>query len=207
MLHTPAGRLLVFSYGTASAGVPERWRATPERPGVNLLPEPTDAEADRVIAQVDAHRAEGDRVVVSVHWGANWGYDVPEAQRRFAHRLIIAGAADVVHGHSSHHPKGIEVHRGRLVLYGAGDFLNDYEGIGGHEAYRPHLTAAYLPVLGADGALASMELAPMRIRRLRLARASPEDAGWLADRLTREGRPFGTRVLQVDEGRLRLDCD
>lgn len=207
VLDTPAGQLRVFSYGTPSAGVPERWRATPERRGVNPLPNLSDAEADRVIARVRAHRAQGDRVVVSLHWGANWGYDVPAAQRRFAHRLIDAGGADVVHGHSSHHPKGIEVYRGRLVLYGAGDFLNDYEGIGGHEAYRPQLTAAYLPVLSADGALASMTLAPMRIRRLRLARASPEDAGWLADRLTREGRPFGTRVLQVDEGRLRLDWD
>jgi poly-gamma-glutamate synthesis protein (capsule biosynthesis protein) len=36
---------------------------------------------------------------------------------------------DVVHGHSSHHCKGAEVYRGRLVLYGCGDLISDYEGI------------------------------------------------------------------------------
>jgi poly-gamma-glutamate capsule biosynthesis protein CapA/YwtB (metallophosphatase superfamily) len=36
----------------------------------------------------------------------------------------------IVHGHSSHHAKAIEVHDGRLILYGY-DFLNDYEGIAG----------------------------------------------------------------------------
>lgn len=31
---------------------------------------------------------------------------------------------DVVHGHSSHHTKGAEVYRGRLVLYGCGDLIS-----------------------------------------------------------------------------------
>ena len=35
---------------------------------------------------------------------------------------------DVIHGHSSHHVKAIEVYNGKLVLYGCGDFRNDYEG-------------------------------------------------------------------------------
>jgi hypothetical protein len=37
--------------------------------------------------------------------------------------------ADVVHGHSSHHAKGAELYRGRLIMYGAGDLVSDYEGI------------------------------------------------------------------------------
>lgn len=42
---------------------------------------------------------------------------------------------DVVHGHSSPHPPGIEVYHGRPVLYGWGDFINDCEGIGGREEH------------------------------------------------------------------------
>lgn len=42
---------------------------------------------------------------------------------------MIAAGIDVVHGHSSHHAKGFEVHRGRLIVYGAGDLISDYEGI------------------------------------------------------------------------------
>lgn len=143
---------------------------------------------------MNAVRREGDRVVVSLHWGLNWAYEVPPAQRAFAHRLIDAGAADVVHGHSSHHPKGIEVYGGRPILYGAGDFLDDYEGIGGREGFRSGLTLMYFPVLEPSGALASFEMAPMRIRRLRLQRASEEETAWLQARLHRESRAFGVEV-------------
>jgi poly-gamma-glutamate capsule biosynthesis protein CapA/YwtB (metallophosphatase superfamily) len=34
----PGGRVLVFSCGTASSGIPPGWAATAARPGVNLLP-------------------------------------------------------------------------------------------------------------------------------------------------------------------------
>lgn len=61
-------------------------------------------------------------------------HDIPPQHRSLAHTLIDQGAANMVHFHSSHHPKAIEVYRHRLVLYGAGDLINDYEGI-----FRRHL--------------------------------------------------------------------
>jgi poly-gamma-glutamate capsule biosynthesis protein CapA/YwtB (metallophosphatase superfamily) len=207
VLQTGSGRLLVFSWGAPSAGVPRSWQAGPDRPGVNLLPDLSPQTAQEVVDHVQAHRREGDRVVVSLHWGPNWGYDVPPAQRGFAHRLVDAGAADIVHGHSSHHPKGIEVRRGRPILYGCGDFLNDYEGIGGKERFRGELTLMYFPTLDDAGALTAFELVPMRIHRFRLECASEEEARWLSRTLDRESRPFGTRVEQVDGGRLALRWD
>jgi poly-gamma-glutamate capsule biosynthesis protein CapA/YwtB (metallophosphatase superfamily) len=63
-------------------------------------------------------------VVASVHWGPNWGYQIAESQRRFARGLIDAGV-DLVHGHSSHHPIGMELYRDPLICYGCGDFVND----------------------------------------------------------------------------------
>ena len=48
-----------------------------------------------------------------------------------------------MHGHSSHHVKAIEVFRGRLILYGCGDFLTDYEGVGGYEEFRGDLALMY----------------------------------------------------------------
>jgi poly-gamma-glutamate capsule biosynthesis protein CapA/YwtB (metallophosphatase superfamily) len=72
--------------------------------------------------------------VVSIHWGANWGYDVPAQHLAFAQRLIGAGI-HLVHGHSAHHPLPNEIYRGRLVLYGCGDLIDDYEGIAGYEQY------------------------------------------------------------------------
>jgi poly-gamma-glutamate synthesis protein (capsule biosynthesis protein) len=118
----------------------------------------------------------------------------PEA-RAFAHRLVDAGAADVVHGHSSHHPRGIELYRGRAILYGCGDFLNDYEGIGGNEAYRPELCLMVFVTLEAEGGpVRELSLVPMRMRRFRLQRATAEEAGWLQQTLDRESRKLGTRV-------------
>ncbi|MFP3607435.1 CapA family protein, partial [Paraburkholderia sp. SIMBA_053] len=90
-----------------------------------------------------AVRQAADIVIVSIHWGENFDFDIPTSQRYFAHELIDSAGADLVHGHSSHHVKGIELYRGKLVLYGAGDFINDYEGIGGQEAFRSDLALMY----------------------------------------------------------------
>ncbi|GIV60001.1 MAG: capsule biosynthesis protein [Rhodothermaceae bacterium] len=204
VLETRTGRVLVFSYGTPDAGVPPAWAAGTNRPGVNLLPALDARGARQVIDAVRTHRHTGDRVVVSLHWGANWGYAIPPAQRDFAHRLVDAGAADVIHGHSSHHPKGIEVYRRRPILYGAGDLINDYEGIEGYEAFRSNLRLLYFPALDENGALLSLEMAPVQIRRFRLERAPEAAVHWLAEVLDRESRRFGTRVEVTPRGRLAL---
>jgi poly-gamma-glutamate synthesis protein (capsule biosynthesis protein) len=201
---TDAGRLLVVAFGSFDAGVPPSWRARPGTPGVAVLDRIDDGAADAVVDRILDLRRDEDRVVVSLHWGSNWGYDVPAAHRRFAHRLIDAGAADLIFGHSSHHPRPIEVYRGRAILYGAGDLLNDYEGIGGHEAYRPELSLLHLPELAPDGTLTALLMVPMRIRRLRLERAPMRDARWLAERLDGAARPYGTRVDVDAEARLVL---
>jgi poly-gamma-glutamate synthesis protein (capsule biosynthesis protein) len=151
-----------------------------------------------------AERA-GDLVVVSIHWGGNWGYEVSREERAFAHRLIDRGAADLVHGHSSHHPGPVEIRRERAILYRCGDLLNDYEGISGYEGYRPELALLYFATLDAvTGALRALRLAPVRIRRFRLERADGADAEWLAATLDRESRGFGTRIELGPDGRLHV---
>lgn len=200
------GRVLVAAYGMPSSGVPADWTATADSPGIAVLEDLSGRSVDRVANAVRAVRQPGDVMVASLHWGDNWGYEIGQAERRFAHRLIDEAEVDVVHGHSSHHPKAVEVHAGRLVLYGCGDFINDYEGIRGHASYRSDLALMYLPTLDtASGALERLELVPMRRRRFQLRRAPAADGRWLADLLAREGRPFGTSVRMLDDGRLELD--
>lgn len=189
-----AGRLLLFSWATPDAGAPLSWSAGEEQPGLNILQNLTPKYAEKVIRSVKRHRREGDRIVISLHWGGNWGYEVPPEQRSFAHQLIDAGAADLIHGHSSHHPKGIEVYDGRPVLYGCGDLINDYEGISGHEEYRSELSLMYFPRLDATGKLSRFEMIPMKMHRFRLTRTTEEETEWLADMMDRECRKFGTSV-------------
>jgi len=201
---TGGGRVLIFSCAMQNSGVPPDWTAGTARPGVNLLADLSRRSCDAIARQVAAARRPGDRVVVSIHWGGNWGYEVSSEERVFAHRLIDAGAADILHGHSSHHPRGIEFYRGRVILYGCGDFINDYEGIGGHASYRPQLCLMYFVSLdAADGTVHQLALAPMRVRRFRLQRAAEEEARWLQHTLDRESRAFGTRVEAASAGELR----
>jgi poly-gamma-glutamate synthesis protein (capsule biosynthesis protein) len=189
------GRVLVFAFGSPTSGVPMDWSAGEGRPGVQVLPDLSALTASRVVDRIAAQRRPGDLVVASIHWGGNWGYEIPRAQREFAHRLVDSGSVDVVHGHSSHHPKGIEVYRGRPILYGCGDFVNDYEGIEGYERYRSELVLAYFVTLNAvSGILERFEMVPFRIVRFQLQRASRKETRWLQNILEREGRDLGTDV-------------
>ena len=173
---------------------------------MNLLPDLSDHSVQKVSELIRGHARSGDIVIVSIHWGNNWGYHIPEDQVDFAHRLIDRAGVDMVHGHSSHHVKGLEVYRDRLILYGCGDFLNDYEGIAGEEEYRPDLTLMYFPSMDAStGALTRLEMAPMQIRHLRLNRASRDDAIWLHDVLNRESAARGVRLRLRHDGMLSAE--
>ncbi len=198
------GRVLVHALACASSGVPSAWAASAERPGVNFLAEPSPREIDRIAGAIE--KTPGDVVVLSLHWGPNWGYAVDPAERAFARGLVERGAVDVVFGHSSHHAKAIEVHRNRPILYGCGDFLNDYEGIAGYEAYRGDLVLAYRVSLHpSDRRLVDLTMAPFRIRRFRLERADGDEREWLRSTMDRECRSFGGAVAVRPDGTLALD--
>jgi poly-gamma-glutamate synthesis protein (capsule biosynthesis protein) len=201
----PKGRVLLFSLAHGSSGVPSAWAAGQDKAGVALLPDLSGAAVRRIREQVRRMKRPGDVVVLSVHWGSNWGYGVSEEQVRFSRRLIDEAGVDVIHGHSSHHPRPIEVYRRKLILYGCGDLLNDYEGITGHESYRPDLALLYHARIDpAAGALVGLEMTPLRVKRFRLNRASRSDAEWLAEMLSREGKAFGAGIEVTPEGRLKL---
>jgi len=149
-------------------------------------------------------KRENETVIASLHWGGNWGFEITREEVQFAHHLIEAGV-DVVHGHSSHHVKAIEVYQHRLVLYGCGDLINDYEGISGFERYRGELGLMYFVRLhSATGELSSLTMVPTRVRKFRLQLAAPAECAWLRDTLNREGRRFGTRVQIAGDGSLAL---
>jgi poly-gamma-glutamate synthesis protein (capsule biosynthesis protein) len=199
------GRVLLFSFGSHTSGIPNEWKATSTSPGVNLLDDLSETTAARVCDQMRAHQQPGDLIVASIHWGSNWGYEIPREQIVFAHRLINEGLA-IVHGHSSHHVKAIEVFRGRLILYGCGDFLTDYEGISGYETFRGDLALMYLVELDSDsGELIVARLVPMRMRRFRLERAYAADARWLCNLLNELGKRFGTGARSEEDNSLMLE--
>jgi len=190
-----AARVVVFGFGYGSSGIPLEWAAGRDEPGINLLTDLSDRTIAEIARLAQAGRRQGDILVASIHWGGNWGYRIRQNEVRFAHGLIETAGFDVVHGHSSHHPKAIEVYHDRPVLYGCGDFINDYEGIGGYEAFRGELTLMYfLRFDAASGRLVDLVLSPFKISRFQLHRACQEDAAWLCSTLDRESARFGTDV-------------
>jgi poly-gamma-glutamate synthesis protein (capsule biosynthesis protein) len=199
------GRVIVFSLASETSGVPSAWAATHDKAGVNFITDFSPASVNKIANQVRALKQADDIVVLSIHWGGNWGYEVSFEQREFAHQLIDKAAIDLIHGHSSHHPRGIEVYRNKPIIYGCGDFINDYEGISGHESFRDDLSLMYfLDIAPANGKLIGLEMVPHQIRKFRLNRASKQDAAWLKNTLHREGQKFNTRVDLNKDGVLAL---
>ncbi|SQD99804.1 MULTISPECIES: CapA family protein [unclassified Parafrankia] len=197
-------RVLIFSFGLPSSGIPATWAVTEDRAGVDLVPELSDGWADEVAGRVRQVKRLGDLALASIHWGSNWGYDVDDDQIRFAHRLVDGGI-DIVHGHSSHHPRPVEIYRDRLILHGCGDFIDDYEGIAGYESYRDDLRLAYfVSVDPGSGKLIDLRVMPLQARQMRLRYAGHEDSAWLQEILDSISRGFGTRFDLQADGMLSL---
>jgi poly-gamma-glutamate capsule biosynthesis protein CapA/YwtB (metallophosphatase superfamily) len=137
---TSRGRTVsVLSYN--AVGPRESW-AGPEKPGCAFLRVLTHYELDHASpggrptvytftapeslevleADVAAARGSCDLLVVVVHKGANGDTSTAWYEKQIAHTAIDAGA-DVVVGHHSHIMEGIEVHRGRPIFHGLGNFV------------------------------------------------------------------------------------
>lgn len=199
------GRVVVFSMGSETSGIPWSWAASTSKPGVKLLDDLSNETVRKFAVRVREVKRPGDLVIASIHWGGNWGYKIPRKQTRFAHALIDEAAVDVIHGHSSHHAKGIEVYQGKPIIYGCGDFMNDYEGISGYEEFRDDLALMYFVTMDAStGKLIRLRMTPTQIKHFRVNRASDGDAQWLRDTLNREANQLGTRVERLADNTLLL---
>ncbi|MPZ20501.1 MAG: hypothetical protein GEV06_21695 [Luteitalea sp.] len=197
-------RVILLSLGATSSGIPPAWAATTDRPGVDLIDDLSEDTARGIVERVRRVKRSGDIAVASIHWGSNWGYDIEDEQIQFAHWLVDGGV-DIIYGHSSHHPRPIEVYNGKLVLYGCGDLINDYEGISGHEEFRGDLALMYFPIVdNTTGRLHELRLSPMQIVKMRLSHASAQDSAWLVDAVSRASAPFDSRVTLAAENRLEL---
>lgn len=199
------GRVIVFSYATEYSGVLQENAANEDKAGVNLLTDLSNKTIKKISHDVQAIKRSGDIVIASIHWGGNWGYEIPDDQIQFAHQLIDSAGVDIIHGHSSHHVKAIDVYKGKLILYGCGDFLNDYEGINGYEPYRDDLALMYFVQISPEnGQLITLDMVPMEIRRFRSHRATREDTLWLEKILNRENKRFNNHVELSNEKILTL---
>jgi poly-gamma-glutamate synthesis protein (capsule biosynthesis protein) len=178
----------VYSVATECSGTPKDWAATDRRSGLVLLPSISSRssvnKAMEILQTVFPEEKQGLRVL-SIHWGPNWAYrhgddDGAMYRRALAHRIIDELGVDIIYGHSSHHARGIEKYHSKLILYGAGDLINDYEGFEnpGDEAYVKFGALYIVDVDPSTGELQKLTLVPTFMDRLRLRRLLPHSAVW-----------------------------
>lgn len=189
------GRIIIFAYAHPSSGVPHNWQAKESCPGVNLLADLADKEFSDIKTEIASVKQKKDFLIFSIHWGSNWGYAIDQTFIDFAHRLIDFAGVDMIFGHSAHHFRGFEIYKDKLILYGAGDFINDYEGISGYEEFRGDITLMYFPEVDLKTKnLAALTLVPMRIKKFRLTVPQHQDIDWSLDVLRRESKIKGNLI-------------
>ncbi len=168
------------------------WAAAEASPGVFYVPTRLESwQARHLLALIRQLKAQGiDWIIVSAHWGPNWGVVPPPSHPPFARALIEAGA-DVVFGHSGHAVRGIEVYHGRPILYCVGDFIDDYAVDPKERNDQSYLVSLEL----AGHALKSLRLYPSVIREMQARLASGGEAEKIAARVQERCARLGTATI------------
>jgi poly-gamma-glutamate capsule biosynthesis protein CapA/YwtB (metallophosphatase superfamily) len=170
-----AGRPVLLENGVALVAFTDNepsFAAGPDKPGTNYLPVSTEPRVLRRVEEAvrEAREAGAETIVFSNHWGPNMVLRPPEAFRRFARAVVDLGA-DVYYGHSAHVFQGVEVYRGKPILYDTGDFIDDY-------AVDPDLRNdhSFLFRVSVDGGeLRRLELFPVVLRYARVELAGGDE--------------------------------
>jgi poly-gamma-glutamate capsule biosynthesis protein CapA/YwtB (metallophosphatase superfamily) len=169
-----------------------------DRPGTNYLPVSLEPKVlHRVEAAVTAAREAGaEAVVFSNHWGPNMVQRPSALFRRFARAVIDCGA-DVYYGHSAHVFQGVEIYRGKPILYDTGDFIDDY-------AVDPRLRndrSFLFRISLEESEFRRLELFPVALSyaRAQLAKGSEQES--ILDQMERLSGEMGTTFVRR-EGRL-----
>ena len=95
-------------------GTPARIHTYPHRDDLTEL-----------LADVTSARERADVVLVSLHWGIHFVPATIADYQRDVGRAAIDAGADVILGHHAHILKGVDVHRGRPIIYSLGNFAMD----------------------------------------------------------------------------------
>jgi poly-gamma-glutamate synthesis protein (capsule biosynthesis protein) len=96
----------------------------PDQPGsrcrTHTFPHKDDLEA--MAADIEKAKSKADMVILSIHWGIHFvPAQLADYQCETARKAIDCGA-DLILGHHPHILKGIEVYKGKAIMYSLGNF-------------------------------------------------------------------------------------
>jgi poly-gamma-glutamate synthesis protein (capsule biosynthesis protein) len=173
------------------------WAATANTAGTNYIQVSTSAETlKRVNESINRSRTAGAGLVIfSIHWGPNMAERPAPQFKEFAHAVIDAGA-DVFHGHSSHVFQGIEMYRGKPIIYDAGDFVDDYSV----DPVLRNDRGLLFRLLIEEGQIRRLDLLPVVISKCQVNLATGAHRTAIVERIRGLSAEMGT-VVQRSEDR------
>jgi poly-gamma-glutamate synthesis protein (capsule biosynthesis protein) len=179
------------------------WEASQTQPGVNYVSYDEEGLLEpyrsRIALALIRARRRADLVIVSAHVGPNWG-DPTLAMQTLAHELVDMGA-DLYWGHSNHTPQGVELYKGRAILYSTGDFVDDYM-IDKHE--RNDLSFLFMLEV-EQNRISRIVLHPTTIQHMAVRRANEHERRFLTDTMQTKCNAFRTvMVMDGPQGTITL---
>lgn len=167
------------------------WRATLNKPGTNYF---ALNDYGNLIGQIKQLRPHVDCLIMSLHWGQNWPDTITDEMSACAHALINAGA-DIIHGHSPHITLGIEQYNNKLIIYSAGDFVDDYM-VGPKE--RNDHTVLFQITINQNG-ISTITLIPGIIQNMQVNRAHSNEAFEILSRIQKLSENNNTHLVLQDD--------
>lgn len=166
------------------------WAAQENKPGILYMPtDINDRRVQNFLGHIENLRNKVDFLIVSAHWGSNWGYYPPEEHVSIGHAMIDAGA-DLIFGHSGHVFRGIEVYKNRPIIYSAGDFIDDYAV---DEIEKNDESFIYVLEKGQDSSL-RLYLYPTCIDQFQVNLASPLRGRAILSRMESLCKDLGSKL-------------
>lgn len=160
-------------------------------PGTNYVEVGDIAELKKDIESI---RSKVEILILSAHFGPNM-VERPDSDKiEFNHQLIDLGV-DIIHGHSAHIFQGIEIYKGKLILYDTGDFIDDYQVDPELRNDRSFLFEIHI----TDKKIIGMKLLPVLIERMQVNFAKPEGIKWSIARMQYLSESFGTKIKETGE--------
>ncbi len=179
----------------------QEYAATEVSPGTNIIPITVEEpHFSRVEHSIKAVRTAGaDLVVFSIHWGPNMRHRPTPEFKQFARAVMDAGA-DIFHGHSAHVFQGIEIYKGKPILYDTGDLIDDYYV---DEVHRNDEQFLFL-VTAAGSGVVRIELVPVLISYAQVNIAHGAVLDQIYDRMQERSAARGTQIRREGD-RLVID--
>lgn len=174
------------------------WAATLEKAGINYI---RIGQIEKIEHDIKSIRNQVDVLIVSIHWGPNKIERPEKTFIEFAHKIIDCGA-DLIHGHSAHIFQGIEIYNGKAIIYGAGDFIDDYMIYSDQHNDHSFLFQAKITKDGVQ----QLKLIPVYISEMQVNLAKNELAQKILNHMKKLSAEFGTKLeIKDDHGVIRIE--